>query len=239
MEFEKAYWIASLLVWEIILSLLTAWPFCFVFLLRNITPLSCCIVAIMTVLIILNICFFDWDFEQLGEQSENRFQQYIKMHGYLCPFSMVIGLVEYILRLTRSKTAKGSNQANYLPGDIPVVGNRNLNPEIKRAWSRFLLIVPCIFAIRVMPGIIHSQQIYALEQDLIKLLKESPNNLIKIKEILYKNGVYYHQDPDGIFWARVPTKNPFIPFEQELFLHIKTNGDLITSFKINYSSTAP
>jgi len=37
----------------------------------------------------------------------------------------------------------------------------------------------------------------------------------------------------------VPTRNPFSLFEEELFVHIKTKGNQVASFKIHYDYNAP
>jgi hypothetical protein len=101
------------------------------------------------------------------------------------------------------------------------------------------MIVLCVFAVRVVPGFLQAQQIYALESDLNKVLRNDLKNLQQVKDLLTRNRVEYHLEPDGNFWARVPTRNPLSLFEEKLFVHIKTKGNQVASFKIHYDYNAP
>lgn len=238
MEFETVYFIASIIFWEFIATLVAAWPFCFIFLFRKMVPLSCAVVAVLIGLIFLNRFVFKWDLNLLGNPAEDWFRYFLQACYYLGPLSLVLGFIEHTYWLTRANATGVPDQAQPAPAAITEGGDQKTSFDLQRAGYRVCMIVLCIIGVRVVPGFLQAQQIYALESDLNKALRKDPKNLQQVKDLLTRYGVQYRLEPNGDLFARMPTRNPFRLFEEEFFVHIQTKGNQVASFKIYYDYNA-
>lgn len=222
----------------IIPFLVIVWPLGFVFLLRKHAPFTCAIAAVLVVLVLVDVWFGFWNPNPFGRPSEDYFRYFFRASCYLGPFTLVLGFIELIIRRSLAKPAKETDQALALPVPLPEGGAQNLGADLWGAGWKALVIGLGMFGFWVVVDLGHAQQVYALERALRESLHKDPGNLQPIEDLLAKYRIEYTRDQEGIR-ARVPTRNPFSVFEDNLMIQIHTRGDVITKHHIYYGFNAP
>lgn len=232
------FYLSMVVCFWILPFLVIVWPLCFVFLLRKHAPFASAITTALVVLVLVDVGFGFWDPNPFGRPSENYFLYFFRVSCYLGPFSLVLGFIELIIWRSLAKPVRETNPAVPMPVAPPEGGVQNLGADLWRAGWKALAIGLGLFGIWVVVDLGHAQQVYALERALRESLRKDSGNLQPVEDLLVRYRVAYTRDQEGI-WARIPTRNPFSVFEDELLIRIQTRGDVITGHHIHYGFNAP